>query len=227
MVMTEFVFLFDVDNTLLENDRVKADLAARIERFVGPALGAHFWTLYEEVRQECDYVDFPRTLERFRAAFPEERKFPSLAALLLCYPYENSVFPGALDAIAHLKTLGTVAIVSDGDPVFQPAKIARAGLAAAVDDNVLIYAHKEAHLDEVAQRFPGERYILVDDKPRILAAAKGQLGARLVTLHVCQGRYAHAAEHHAYPAADLTVDAIAGLQGFTAQDFRLVEAPHG
>ena len=132
-----------------------------------------------------------------------------------------------LDAIAHLKTLGTVAIVSDGDPVFQPAKIARAGLAVAVDDNVLIYAHKEAHLDEVTQRFPGERYILVDDKPRILAVAKGQLGARLVTLHVCQGRYAHAAEHHAYPAADLTVDAIAGLQGFTAQDFRLVEAPHG
>src|SRR5262249_7530077 len=149
---------------------VKADLEAHIEQLVGSDHGAYFWTLYEEVRQEYDYVDFPRTLERFRAAFPEEPKFPYLAALLLGYPYESSVFPGALDATAHLKTPGPVAIVSDGDRVFQPAKIARAGLAAAVDDHVLIYAHKEAHLDEVTQRFPGERYILVDDKPRILAA---------------------------------------------------------
>jgi FMN phosphatase YigB (HAD superfamily) len=129
MVMPELVFLFDMDNTLLDNDRVKADLEARIAQLVGPEHGSHFWRLYEEVRQEYDYVDFPRTLERFRVADPEEPRFPYLAALLLCYPYESSVFPGALDAIAHLKSLGTVAIVSDGDPVFQSAKLpARAWL---------------------------------------------------------------------------------------------------
>jgi FMN phosphatase YigB (HAD superfamily) len=220
MEMTEFVFLFDVDNTLLDNDRVKADLQAHIELLVGPEHSAHFWTLYEEVRREHDYVDFPRTLERFRAAFPQERKFPYLADLLLCYPYESSVFPGALEAIAHLKSLGSVAIVSDGDPVFQPAKIARAGLAAAVDDQVLIYTHKEEHLEEVVQRLPGERYILVDDKPRILAAAKSRLGGRVVTLHVCQGHYSHAAEHEAYPAADLNVETIGELRGLAAQDLR-------
>ena len=147
-VVSELVFLLDVDNTLIDNDRVKADLQTQIVRLVGTEGGARFWVLYDEVRREQDYVDFPRTLQRFRDEFPDERGFAQLASLLLCYPYERCLFPGALEAVAHLKTLGSVAILSDGDPVFQPAKIARAGLAEAVDGNVLIYAHKEQHVDE-------------------------------------------------------------------------------
>jgi FMN phosphatase YigB (HAD superfamily) len=218
--VAELVFLLDVDNTLIDNDQVKADTAAKIEQLVGPERAARFWAGYEEVRREHDYVDIVRTLQRFWAAFPEERSFPQVAALVLYYPYETCLYPGALEAVAHLKTLGTAAILSDGDPVFQPAKIARTGLAAAVDSNVLIYVHKEAHLDEVTRRFRAERYVLVDDKPRILAAAKLRLGERLVTVHVSQGHYAHADERAAYPAADVELAAIADLRRLGRDDFR-------
>lgn len=217
----ELVFLLDVDNTLLDNDRVKEDLETQIARLVGPQHSALFWACHEQVRRECDYVDFPRTLERFRAALPVEPSFPRLAALVLCYPYEACLFPGALETVGHLKTMGRVAILSDGDPVFQPAKIARAGLAAAVADNVLVYAHKEDRLDEVTRRLPAERYVLVDDKLRILAVAKERLGPRLLTVHVCQGKYAQG-EEQLYPAADLEMDAIADLQALGRDDFRSV-----
>lgn len=213
------VFLFDVDNTLIDNDGVKADLQTQIESLVGADRGARFWALYEEVRAEQDYVDVPRTLEHFKAAFPGERHFAQVAALLLCYPYERSLYAGAHEAVAHVKRLGAVAILSDGDPVFQPAKIARAGLADAVDNNVLVYAHKEQHLDEVLQQFPAERYVIVDDKPRVLAAIKSLLGEQVLTLHVRQGKYAYAAENDLSPAPDIRVEAIADLQHFQAHDF--------
>src|ERR687885_928578 len=216
----ELAFLLDVDNTLVDNDRVKRDLQAHIERLVGHQRAARFWDLYEEVRRESDYVDFPMTLRRFQASFPDERQFPHLASLLLCYPYERWLFPGALEAIAHLKTLGTVAILSDGDPVFQPAKIARAGLARAVDDQVFIFVHKEEHLEDVARMLPARRYVLVDDKPRILAAAKARLRSRLFTLHVRQGSYAQA-EEEGYPDADRHLDTIAQLATLEAADFAL------
>ena len=218
--MSELAFLFDVDNTLLDNDRAKADLAAEIEQLVGAGRAARFWEAYEQVRREADVVDYPRTLARFRAFFPEEPSFPHVAARVLGFPYESYLYPGALEALAHCRALGTAAIVSDGDPIYQAAKIARAGLVEAVDRNLLIYAHKEAHLEELLQRFPAERHVLVDDKPRILAAAKGRLGERLVTLHVRQGHYAFAEERCAYPAPDLEVDAIADVQQLGADAFR-------
>lgn len=217
--MNDVAFLLDVDNTLIDNDRVKTDLEAHIEQLVGVERAALFWSAYEEVRRERDYVDFPHTLGRFRSAFPDERKFPQLAALVLCYPYDACLYPGALEAVVQLRTIGTVAILSDGDPVFQPAKIARAGLADAADE-VLIFAHKEEHLDEVRRRIPADRYVLVDDKPRILSAAKERMGDRLLTLHVCQGKYAHADEHHDYPAADLQMEAIAELLALSLKDLR-------
>jgi FMN phosphatase YigB (HAD superfamily) len=216
--VSELVFLLDVDNTLIDNDRAKEDLQAQIERLVGPEHNARFWELYEEVRDEQDYVDFPLTLQRFRAAAPDERRFGRVANLLLCFPYEQWLFPGALEAIAHIRTFGRAAILSDGDPVFQPAKIARAGLADAVEDNVFVYVHKEQHLDEVMRALPADRYVLVDDKPRVLAASKALLGERLITLHVCQGKYAHAGEHDNFPDADFTIDAIAELQRFGPRD---------
>ncbi len=217
--MTDLVFLLDVDNTLLDNDRVKEDLEAQIEQLVGAERAASFWSLYEEVRQELDYVDIPRTLERFGRAFPGERSFPHLAQDLLCFPFERYVYPGVPDTISHLKSLGTVAILSDGDLVFQPAKIARAGLADAVDGNVMIYIHKQEHLDEVMRRFSSQRYVLVDDKPDVLAAAKARLGQRLITLHVCQGKYAHAESVGVFPAPDVEVQAIGDLRRLAATDF--------
>ncbi len=204
-------FLFDVDNTLLDNDRVRRDLVAATDRAVGAERGARFWELYEEIRRECDYVDFPHTLERFTRTFPDQPGFPALADAVLSYPYRSAAFPGAHDVLLRTAKIGPVAILSDGDPVYQPAKIARAGLADAVDGRVFVFAHKEHHLDEVQRRLPAERYVLVDDKPRILAAAKARLGDRLITLHVCQGRYAHAAEHDTLPPADRSVDAIADI----------------
>jgi FMN phosphatase YigB (HAD superfamily) len=210
--MPELAFLLDVDNTLIDNDRVKVDLRQDIDSLVGPERGRLFWDLYEEVRDEVDYVDLPRTLERFSRACPEERGFPAMAALILGYPFERSLYPGALDAVAHLRTLGTVVILSDGDPVFQPAKVARSGIAAAAGGNVLIYPHKEQHIDEVRRRFPAGRYVLVDDKARIL----GQMGPGIVTVHVRQG--SHAAEPHG-ERADFELDRIADISRLGAEDF--------
>lgn len=204
-------FLFDVDNTLLDNDRVRRDLVEATDHAVGAERGTRFWELYEEIRRECDYVDFPHTLERFALTFPDELGFPALGDAVLSYPYRSAAFPGAHDVLRHAGTIGPAAILSDGDPVYQPAKIARAGFADAVAGRVFVFAHKEHHLEEVQRRLPAERYVLVDDKPRILAAAKARLGDRLITLHVCQGRYAHAAEHATLPPADRSVDAIADI----------------
>ena len=217
--MTGLTFLFDVDNTLLDNDRVKADLERRSEGFVGLAHDARFWELYEEVRRERDYVDFPETLRRYRLAFPDDPRFPHLAALVLCYPYQEAVYPGALEALAHLRTLGRLAIVSDGDPVFQPAKIARSGLAAAVEDNVWVYAHKEERIGEVLARLPARRHVLVDDKKRILQAVKARFGDRIVTVHVRQGRYAAAVLASPY-TPDLDLPSIGDLGRLGPDDFR-------
>jgi FMN phosphatase YigB (HAD superfamily) len=217
--VTELAFLFDVDNTLLDNDRVKADIERRSEGFVGLAHDARFWELYEEVRRERDYVDFPETLRRYRVAFPDDPRFPHLAALVLCYSYDEAVYPGALEALAHLRALGPLAIVSDGDPVFQPAKIARAGLAAAVEDNVWIYTHKEERIDEVLARLPARRHVLVDDKKRILQAVKARLGDRVVTVHVRQGKYATAMLESPY-RPDLDLASIADLSRLGPDDFR-------
>lgn len=206
------VFLFDVDNTLLDNDRVRRDLVEAIDRAVGAERGARFWELYEEIRRECDYVDFPHTLERFTRTFRDEPGFAVLADAVLSYPYRSAAFPGAHEALRHAGTFGQAAILSDGDPVYQPAKIARAGFADEVAGRVFVFAHKELHLDEIEQRLPARRYVLVDDKPRILAAVKERLGDRLTTLHVCQGKYAHAAEHDSFPPADRSIDAIADLR---------------
>ncbi len=216
-------FLVDADNTLIDNDAVKADLAARVTALLGPVDAARFWTAYEDVRAERDVVDFPRTLERLAPLVADARAFAEVAALVLGYPYERSVFPGAVAALRHLRTLGPVAIVSDGDPVFQPAKIARAGLATEVD-GIFITVHKERELRPVMEAFAATRYVVVDDKPRILAALKDAFGDGVFTLHVCQGRYAHADEHDAHPDADRTVDAIADVALLGPDDLGAREA---
>jgi FMN phosphatase YigB (HAD superfamily) len=182
-------FLFDVDNTLLDNDRVKAVLAAGIERIVGKARGDRFWELYEAVRRERDHVDYPATLERFGEEVPDPGERAAVSGLVLGYPYETALYPGALEALAYVQAVGPAAIVTDGDPVYQPAKIERAGLAAAVDGRVFVYTHKEHHLLDVQAAVPADRYVLVDDKRSILADVEDMHG-HVVTVHVRQGHYA-------------------------------------
>jgi FMN phosphatase YigB (HAD superfamily) len=214
--VTQIAFLLDVDNTLIDNDIVKADLEERIQRFAGSQFAPSFWAEYEAVRDELDYVDVPLTLARFRAACPQVERFAELAAAVLFYPFENCLYESSMSVLAHLREIGTVAIVSDGDPVFQPAKIARAGLAAAVDDRVLIYVHKEERLEDVCRQVPADLYVLVDDKPRILMAVKAVLRERVVTVHVRQGKYAEEIEE---VHSDLEVGSIGEVMGLGRGDF--------
>lgn len=217
--MPDIVFLIDIDNTLIDSDRVKVDMETQIRNLAGPAGSQQFWGLYEAVRRELDYVDLPITLARFRALRPDMRKFAQMSAMLLGYPFENALFPGAMAVVRRLRELGTVVVLSDGDPVFQPAKIARMGVADAVDSNVLIYAHKEDHIDEVTDLYPAEHYVLVDDKPGVLARAKRHMGSRLTTVHVRQGRYATAAEAGVEPKPDINLEYIAEMLELDESDF--------
>lgn len=201
-------FLFDVDNTLLDNDRVKRELAAGIEEAVGPQAGARFWEIYEDVRRMRDYVDYPHTLQRFREVLPLEPAFPEVAELVLGYPYQSVLYPGALEVLAKVQSVGPAAIVTDGDPVYQAAKIARAGLADAVERRVFLYAHKEAHLAEVKEALPADRYVMFEDKARVLATVKS-MDNRVLTVHVRQGHYGLVDVGSAYPAPDRSIDQIA------------------
>jgi FMN phosphatase YigB (HAD superfamily) len=203
------VFLLDVDNTLLDNDRVKLDLQTAIARLLAPDRASRFWSLYEEVRHEESVVNFPETLRRFRRAFPDERHAEDVDRAVLSVPFERYLYPRAMEVLARLWTLGDVAILSDGDRVFQPAKIARAGLLLATRGNVLVYEHKEDHLAEVQRRFPARHYAHVDDRPSLLARTKNGLGSRATTVHVRQGHYA--SEPAAGPSPDLAVERIADL----------------
>lgn len=203
-------FLFDVDNTLLDNDRVKAELAEGIVNAVGEAAGARFWEIYEDVRRMRDYVDYPHTLQRFREAFPTETAFPEVAELVLGYPYASALYPGALEVIAQVQSIGPAAIVTDGDPVYQAAKIARAGLVEAVERRVLLFAHKEAHLAEVQQAVPADRYVMFEDKADVLATVK-RMDDRVLTVHVRQGHYGQAGADDWYPAPDRSLERIDDL----------------
>ena len=203
------VILLDVDNTLLDNDRVKEDIRSAIARLVAADRASRFWSLFEEVRDEEGIVNFPETLRRFRRAFPEEPHSEDVDREVLTVPFERYLYPRALEVIARLWTFAEVAILSDGDRVFQPAKIERAGLLLATRGNVLVYEHKEDHLAEVERRFQGRHYTHVDDRAPLLARTKEGLGDRATTVHVRQGHYAP--ESPAGPPPDIAVERIADL----------------
>jgi FMN phosphatase YigB (HAD superfamily) len=205
----DLVFLLDVDNTLLDNDRVKLDIRSAVASLVASERASRFWSLYEQVRDEEGVVNFPETLRRFRRAFPDEPHAPDVERVVLGVPFERYLFPNALDVVAALWTLGDVAIVSDGDRVYQPAKIARAGLLLAMRGNVLVYEHKEDHLAEVQRRFPARHYAHVDDRASLLARTKRGLGEKATTIHVRQGHYA--SERPSGPPPDIAIERIADL----------------
>ncbi|HJT64634.1 MAG TPA: HAD family hydrolase, partial [Candidatus Limnocylindria bacterium] len=177
---------------------------------VGEAAGSRFWEIYEDVRRVRDFVDYPRTLERFREAFPRASGFPAVAELVLGYPYRSVLYPGALEVIARLQSIGPASIVTDGDPVYQAAKVARAGLADAVEQRVFLYAHKEPHLAEVQAAIPADRYVMFEDKADVLAMVK-RMDDRVLTVHLRQGHYGEADISSVVPAPDRSVDRIADV----------------
>ncbi len=214
----DVVFLLDVDNTLLDNDRIIADLREHLVREFGAASAERYWVDFEALRKELGYADYLGALQRYRADIEERgpgaHKLLAMSSFLVDYPFADRLYPHALDVVARLARIGPTVILSDGDVVFQPRKIERSGLRAAVDDRVLIYVHKEEMLDVVAHHFPARRYVMVDDKERILAAMKAVWGERLVTVFPRQGHYAHdPANVGRYPAADCSVERIGDLLG--------------
>jgi FMN phosphatase YigB (HAD superfamily) len=204
------VFLLDVDNTLLDNDHVTRDLRHYLERAFGPECQQRYWDIFEEIRSELGYADYLGALQRYRVERPRDPHLLGVSGYLIDYPFANRLYPGSLAAIGHLAQWGPTVILSDGDVVFQPRKVQRSGLAEAVDGRVLIYVHKEQMLDDVEARFPAERYVMVDDKVRILAAMKSVWGDRLTTVFPRQGHYALDEQDVArHPTPDVRVERIA------------------
>jgi len=205
-------FLFDVDNTLLDNDRVIADLQSHLEREVGVAHAQHYWRLFEALRTELGYADYLGALQRYRGAYPHDPDIIAVSRYLLDYPFADRLFPGALEVIEHLQQWGPAALLTDGDVVFQPRKVDRSGLFAAVHGRVMIYLHKEQELDDVAERCPADHYVLIEDKLRLLEAVKHIWGARVTTVFVRQGHYALDPKILAgFPAADINLEGIGNL----------------
>jgi FMN phosphatase YigB (HAD superfamily) len=215
MTKHDFVFLLDVDNTLLDNDRVIADLMRHLEREVGHERQERYWTIFEQLRAELGYADYLGALQRYRLEYPRDPHLLTVSSFLVNYPFANRLYPNSLDVVDHLKKWGPAVILSDGDVVFQPRKVERSGLSEAVDGNVLIYVHKEQELEDVEQRYPAEHYILVDDKLRILAAVKQIWGDRTTTVQPLQGHYARDPETQtSYRAADVTIELIGNLLNY-------------
>jgi FMN phosphatase YigB (HAD superfamily) len=205
------VFLFDVDNTLLDNDRIIVDLQRYLMREVGAGRTDQYFEIFERLRAELGYSDYLGALQRYRVAHPRDPHLLAVSSYLVNYPFANRLYPGALDALEHAARFGSTVILSDGDVVFQPRKVERSGLWEAVDGRVLIYIHKEEQLDDVERRYPAAHYVLVDDKIRILSAIKKAWGSRLTTVFPHQGHYAHAPEVATYPTPDITIERIAAL----------------
>ena len=207
-----YVVLLDLDNTLIDNDRIKADLSELLLEIGGPEIQRSWTVLYEQVRSELGVVSIPLTMQRFAAAHPDSGHAARVADLLMRYPYRRRVFPGALAALRRLRRLGPLAILSDGEPWFQMKKICGSGLDRAVEGNVMLFAHKEDHLDDVFRWYPAERYIFIDDKPRLGAVLKKLLGDRVTTVWVRQGSYAAAGWDAAESPADIVLDSIAAAR---------------
>jgi len=213
-------FLLDVDNTLLDNDRFAKDLGERLESAFGAAERARYWEIFGTRREALGLADYLGALQDFRTGLDDHPQLLGMSDFLLEYPFASRLFPLALEAVAHLRTLGLPVVLSDGDIVFQPRKIHRSGIWAAVEGRVLIYLHKEKMLEHMQQRYPAKQYVMVDDKANLLAAMKSALGERLTTVFVRQGHYALAAESKsAEPAPDLVIERIGDLLNHDLTDF--------
>jgi FMN phosphatase YigB (HAD superfamily) len=212
---TRVVFLFDVDNTLIDNDRVAADLQRHLASEIDAEGAQEYWRIFEQLRSELGYADYLGALQRYRDKHPRALHLMCVSDFLINYSFIERLFPDALKVIEHVQQWGPAVILSDGDVVFQPLKISRSGLANAVSGRVLIYVHKEQELDDVERCYPSEHYVLVDDKLRILAAVKKFWGSRVTTIFVRQGHYATDPKILAsYPSADISIERIGDLLNY-------------
>lgn len=203
------VFLFDIDNTLLDNDQVARDLQKYLECEVGARGAASYWKIFNQLRSELGYADYLGALQRYRVRYPHDLRLLAVSHFLIEYPFANRLFPNSLDVLALAKTMGSTALLTDGDVVFQPRKAERSGLEAMVDGNVLVYVHKELELRDVARRFPADHYVVVDDKLHILAAIKKIWRKKVTTIFVRQGHYAFDEDIiENMPPADVTLERI-------------------
>ncbi|MBV8695354.1 MAG: HAD family hydrolase [Ktedonobacteraceae bacterium] len=220
--MATLVFLIDVDNTLLNNDEVKKDYDEHLQVELGPTIAKRFWELYEAVRKEKGIIDVPLTLQRLREETPlsvmDDLTYQHVHSTFDNYPFYKTLYPHALETLAYLATLGLTVIVSDGDLIFQAEKIVNSNLADAVDGRVLIYTHKQQHLADIVQRYPADHHVMIDDRPDILSDVKKLWKEHITTVFVRQGKYA--ATNPTGPfAPDITIQHIADLRNFSAQQF--------
>jgi hypothetical protein len=216
--MPNLVFLFDVDNTLLNNDHITADLKRHLEQQVGPEREHRYWDIFEQLRTELGYADYLGALQRYRIEYPRDPGLLTVSHFFINYPFATRLYPDSLDAIEHVKQWGAAVVLSDGDVVFQPLKVERSGIYEAVDGNVLIYIHKEKELDDVERRFPADHYVLIDDKIRILTDVKKVWGNKVTTVFPRQGHYALDPKIvAAYPPADITIVRIGELMNYSAE----------
>lgn len=214
------VFLFDVDNTLLNNDRVTADLKRHLEEQVGPERQQCYWDIFEQLRSELGYADYLGALQRYRLQYPHEPSLFTVSHFMINYPFATRLYPDSLDVVEHVKQWGKPVVLSDGDVVFQPLKVERSGIYETFDGNVLIYIHKEQELDDVQHRFPAQHYVLIDDKLRILTAVKKIWGAKVTTVFPRQGHYALDPKVLVdYPPADISVERIGDLLQYGEESF--------
>jgi FMN phosphatase YigB (HAD superfamily) len=212
MVPKKIVFLFDVDNTLLDNDRIVADLMRYLEREIGRERQQRYWMYFEQLRSELGYADYLGALQRYRLEDPRDSHILTVSHHLIDYPFANRLFPKSLDVVEHARRFGVPVIVSDGDVVFQPLKIRRSGLMDAFDNRIQIYVHKEHELDDIAVRYRADHYVFIDDKVRILASVKDAWNSRVTTVFPRQGHYAmDEKEAVKYRPPDLTIERIAAL----------------
>jgi FMN phosphatase YigB (HAD superfamily) len=222
VLSSEVVFLLDVDNTLLDNDRFGEELGAKLEQSFGAPARLRYWEIFEDLRARFGFADYLGSLQTFREGRDDDPRLLEIADFLLGFPFARLLFPEALAAIAHLRSLGRPVVLSDGDVVFQPRKIRHAGIWDAVEGDVLIYLHKERVLDHVERHYPAQRYVVVDDKPNLLAAMKLVLRDRLTTVFVRQGHYALAPGSNAVqPSPDRVIERIGEITTLNLSDFEV------
>jgi FMN phosphatase YigB (HAD superfamily) len=220
--LRDLVFMVDLDNTILDNDGVKEDMKAKMLEVLGPRLSARFWELYEVVRKEIDVIDFYATMKRLGDENPDDTDVVAKAMdALMEWDFRPRLYPRAIETVLHLKSMGLVVVVSDGDAVFQPSKIHQCGVTEAVDGHVLIFVHKEKYLPSVEARFKAKQYVLIDDKPGILMRSKAALGDRLTTVQALQGKYALDPKYAVDYTPDIVVQNFSDLLDRNADDFLL------
>jgi FMN phosphatase YigB (HAD superfamily) len=213
--LDDIVFLFDIDNTLLDNDQIQSDLSVHIATQHGKAARDRYWAIFEQLRGELGYADYLGALERYRLEDLHDPRLLRMSSWLVDYPFAERLYPGALEVVRHVRRWGRPVVLSGGDAVFQPRKAERSGVSKAFDGAILIYVHKELELKDVERLYPARHYALIDDKLRILAAVKKIWGDRVTTVFPRQGHFAHDSQALAgYPPPDVTVERIGDLLAF-------------